>query len=82
MIQNRPVRAAQANLDSTLLAFLDCAAGALISTGTAGNADIGVDFVLAVTFSNGADRALLGTSTAGNTGISNNVSHGNYLQVD
>ena len=67
---------AQAHLDSNELAFLDGADGALISTGTAGNADIGVDLVLAVALRDSANRALVSTSAAGDTSISNDVSHG------
>ena len=58
------------------LAFLDSFSGALISTGAAGNADIGVDDVLAVAFGNSLNGALLGTGAAGNTSIGDDVSHG------
>jgi hypothetical protein len=76
MTQNRPARKAQAHLDSVKLAFFDGAAGALVSTSTAGNADISVDLVLAVAFSDSGNGALISTSAAGDASIGNNVSHG------
>ena len=75
-IQNRPARIAQAHLDWVKLAFLDSGNGALVSTCAAGNADVSVDLVLAVTLNDSGNRALISTCTAGDTGIINDVSHG------
>ena len=58
------------------LAFLDSFGGALIGAGTAGNADISVDDVLAVTLRDSFDGALIGTGAAGDTSVSDIVSHG------
>ena len=70
-------RTAQANYRrKDKLAFLDGFGGALLSAGTAGNADIGIDNVLAVAFGNSLNRALLGAGAAGNASVSNDVSHG------
>jgi len=82
MIQNWPARSAQADFGCEKLAFFDGADGALISTGAAGNADVGVDLVLAVAFSNSADGALVGAGAAGHASISNNVSHGITSKLD
>ena len=58
------------------LAFLDSFAGALISASAAGNADVSVDDVLAITLGDSFDGALIGTGAAGDTSVSNVVSHG------
>jgi len=58
------------------LAFLNGLSGALIGAGAAGDADIGIDLVLAVAFGNCLNRALLSAGAAGNTSVSNDVSHG------
>ena len=55
------------------LAFLDSLNRALVSAGTAGNADIGVDDVLAVALGNSLNGALVSAGTAGDTSVSNDV---------
>jgi hypothetical protein len=57
------------------LAFLDCFGGALVSTCTAGNADISVDDVLVFALGNCLDGALFSTSAALDASISDIVSH-------
>jgi hypothetical protein len=77
IIQNRPaLDKRRPILIRFELAFLDSAAGALISTSTAGNAGVSVDLVLAVALENSGNGALVSASAAGNASISNNVSHG------
>ena len=61
------------------LAFLDSLDGALVSAGTAGNADISVDNVLAFTLGNSLNGALIGAGAAGDTSVSDNVCHDFYL---
>ena len=58
-----------------ILAFLDSTNGALISASTAGNAQVSIDFVLAVTLSDSFDGALIGTGAASDTSVINDVSH-------
>ena len=57
------------------LAFLDGLSGALIGAGAAGNADVSVDDVLAVTLGDSLDGALIGAGAASDTSVSNLVSH-------
>ena len=61
------------------LAFLDSLSGALIGAGTAGNADISVDNVLAFALGNSLNGALVGAGAASNTSVSDNVCHDIYL---
>ena len=57
------------------LAFLDGLGGALISASAAGNADVGVDLVLAVTLGDSLNGALISAGAASDTCIGDNVSH-------
>ena len=63
------------------LAFLDSFGGALISAGAAGNADIGVDDVLAVALGNSLNGALVGAGAASDTSVSDIVSH-DYTSIE
>ena len=56
-------------------AFLDCFNRAVINAGSAVYADISVDDILLVAFSNSLNGAVICTATALNASISNNVSH-------
>ena len=49
--------------------------GALISAGTAVDADVSVDLELAVALSDSLDGALVGAGAAGDASIGNSVSH-------
>ena len=60
-------------------AFLDSFGGALISAGTAADADVGIDDELAVALRDSLDGALVGTGTAGNASVGDDVSHSIYL---
>ena len=61
--------------DEKKLLLHDGLGGALISAGTAVDADISVDLELAVALSDSLDGALIGTSAAGDASIGNSVSH-------
>ena len=65
---------AQANVILNESAFLDSFGGALIGAGAAGNADVGVDDVLAVALRDSLDGALVGAGAASDTSIGDNVS--------
>ena len=61
--------------------LFDGAHGALLSAGTAGSADIGIDLVLGLALRDSLDRALIRAGTAGNAAVGDSVSHDIYLHV-
>ena len=67
--------AGQADLNAEELAFLDGFSGALISAGTAADADIGIDDVLVLALGNSLNGALIGAGAALHAGIGNVKSH-------
>ena len=64
------------------LAFLDSFGGALIGAGTAGNADVSVDDVLAVALRDSLNGALVSAGTASDTSVSDGISHSIYLHLE
>jgi hypothetical protein len=63
------------------LVFNGSSNGASISTASAANALISVDYVLAIAFGDAAGRASISASTARNALVSNLVCHWGYLHL-